>query len=339
MVFPRWRRESEYLAFYEYAPNGESVFFRPEEIVHFRAGISDPDNTRKGISPLRSVLRELFTDGELANYSAALIKNSGVPPLLVTTKEMSSLITPDRAKEFGADLQRRISGDERGKALFHTWPLEVQHLSFKPDEMDLRKLRYMSEERFCAVIGLNPMTLKFGAASETQTYNNVESFRRQDIEDYMCPLWMRVASTIERQLLPLLETDDTRHVKFDTASVVALREQDTQKHERVRADVLAGMLKVKDAQMMLGWTPDEQADYYLRPSNLVEVKDGEIRMATPPVDPNAPKPGEEKPKPKELPAAKSADLDYPPTSEIDKAVEWWKENVPEADGLVDAVTE
>lgn len=315
LTTPRWNSESNWIDYYEYSPNGRSIYYSPQDIIHFRVGVSDPENTRKGMSPLRSVLREVFSDSEIASYSALLIKNSGVPPLIVTTKEMAAGLSDDEIKGFAADLQRRVSGDQRGKLMFHTWPLEVQKLSFDPEEMDLRKLRFMSEERFAAVIGINPIVLNFGVGAEHNTYANVESARRSAVQEYLCPLWVRNAGTLEHQLLPLFGAADNQHVRFDTSTVTALQEQENDKHQRVRDDMLAGLIKVKDAQMLLGWTPDAQADYYLRPSGFIEVRDGWINGVDPNAEPaivgEAMPEGEEDEEQKKLPPAEKSILYLP----------------------------
>ena len=53
--------------------------------MHFRFGL-DPENDRKGRSPLAGVLREVFTDDEAANYTASLLRNMGVPGIIVSRR-------------------------------------------------------------------------------------------------------------------------------------------------------------------------------------------------------------------------------------------------------------
>src|SRR4051794_38776433 len=74
---------SVYIDHYEYRPEGyDPIRVPPEDVVHFRFGL-DPDDPRKGYSPLKSVLREVFTDDEAAAFTASLLRNMGVPGLLV----------------------------------------------------------------------------------------------------------------------------------------------------------------------------------------------------------------------------------------------------------------
>jgi HK97 family phage portal protein len=276
MVFPRWNATSNYIDYYEYQVNGVSRYIPPihdtasdysmGRVLQFRDGI-DPTNARLGLSRLKSVYREMYGDNEIANFSAALMKNTGVPPLLITFKESIADVDKDMISKLQADTQRKISGDERGKVMVASWPMEVQHLAFDPESLDLRKLRFMSEERFAAVIGIPVEVLGFGASGDHSTYNNVESAQRDAVQRYLVPLWRYIDEELSHQFLTQRQyrATDAHRVRHDLSTVHALQESENEKAKRIREDVLAGILKVKDAQMMRGWPPDESADYYLRP--------------------------------------------------------------------------
>jgi len=78
LIEPRWPSDGTvYVSHYEYRPFGQPIALRPEDVVHFRYGI-DPMNVRKGVSLVATLLREIFTDDEAANYTAAILKNLGV---------------------------------------------------------------------------------------------------------------------------------------------------------------------------------------------------------------------------------------------------------------------
>src|SRR5690606_31997656 len=72
LIEPKATRDSTgqtFITHYEYRVDGQVLAVERDEIVHFRYGL-DPHNPRKGMSPLASVLREVFTDDEAANFSA-----------------------------------------------------------------------------------------------------------------------------------------------------------------------------------------------------------------------------------------------------------------------------
>jgi phage portal protein BeeE len=83
--------ENTFITHYDYRgrPNGD--FFRGEATgdpadptTSSTSGSASTRTTAKGYSPLKSVLREVFTDDEAANFTAALLRNMGVPGLVVS---------------------------------------------------------------------------------------------------------------------------------------------------------------------------------------------------------------------------------------------------------------
>src|SRR4029079_10516543 len=59
---------SVFIDHYEYRPGAQVGKIDPNDIVHFRFGL-DSNDPRVGISPLQSVLREVFTDDEAATFT------------------------------------------------------------------------------------------------------------------------------------------------------------------------------------------------------------------------------------------------------------------------------
>lgn len=150
---------SQYISHYEYRPNGLPIRLNVEDVVHFRFGL-DPRNMRLGLSPLASVLREIFTDDEAANFTAALLKNSGVPGLIISpAKDMALPGDAEAVKEAYKD---KFGGDKRGEPLVLTGPTEIKKIAFSPQDLDLGKLRNIPEERVTAVLGIPAAVVGFG---------------------------------------------------------------------------------------------------------------------------------------------------------------------------------
>lgn len=292
LVEPRWESQTSFIDYYEYVPNGQVIKIFPDDVVHFRFGPDDPDNNRKAMSEIRSLLREICADNERTNFYAALMSNFGVPPLLVSFKEQVAGLDGEQGrkklKELQGDIQRKISGDERGKAMLLTYPLNVTQLAFNPKDLDMREAGYMSEDRYCATIGIDGIELGLGSAAQKATYNNKQTAIEQNTRNWLVPTWEIIAEEITVQLLlsePQFQADETEACRHDYSSVAALKDDATQLHDRVRKDVVSGLLKVKDGQAMVGWKEDPNADYYLRSKGLVMVRsDGTIVGGTVPED-------------------------------------------------------
>ena len=87
---------------YQYRPGGagsKSEIIPASEIVHLRFGI-DPNNTQKGLSPLKILLRELYTDLQGATMTAMLMKNAGIMGLVLSPKEGVVIQKPTETKKY-----------------------------------------------------------------------------------------------------------------------------------------------------------------------------------------------------------------------------------------------
>src|SRR5919205_4526084 len=137
---------SLFIAWYEYRPGwAEPIKIAPEDVVHFRFGL-DGDDPRKGYSPLKSVLREVFTDDEAAAFTASLLRNMGVPGLIVSPKSD----TPPPQEDIDAAkvyLKEAFSGDRRGEPLVMAGPTDVEQFGFSPEQLVLKDIRRIPEER------------------------------------------------------------------------------------------------------------------------------------------------------------------------------------------------
>lgn len=95
------------------------------------------------------------------------------------------------------------------------------------------------------------------------------------------PMQEIVADECDRSLIPEFETGKTHRMRFDTSKVRALWEDANEKHDRIRKDVMAGIITVKQAQQLLGYTIDEERDVYLQPVNLIQLPDGALGSVAP----------------------------------------------------------
>jgi len=153
---------SVYIAHYEYKPGGATIAIPVEDVVHFRFGL-DPKNVRKGLSPLASVLREVYADDEAANFGAALLRNLGVPGVVIAPGAGGVGVDEGGAEAIKARFMEKFGGDKRGEPMVLAQPSDVKVLSFSPEQMDLKMLRRLPEERVSAVLGVPAVVAGLGA--------------------------------------------------------------------------------------------------------------------------------------------------------------------------------
>ena len=116
--------ENTFIQHYVYKPGSTPMTIYPEDVIHFRFG-HDADNPRLGRAALKSVLREIYTDEEAANFTASLLRNMGVPGLVVSPDTGAKSPTPEDVKATKAYIKERFTRDGRGNALVMSGPTKI----------------------------------------------------------------------------------------------------------------------------------------------------------------------------------------------------------------------
>lgn len=275
LIEPKWEpwRNTEYITHYEYNPGGLPERVAVEDIVHFRNGL-DPNNIRKGLAPLKSLFREVFTDDEAANMTAALLKNLGVPGVVISPKEGQSM-GKEGAQDVKDWFKEMFTGDRRGEPLVMSTMTEVEQFGFSPQQMDLKALRRIPEERISGVLGVPAIVAGLGAGLDRSTFANFAEAREMAYESNMIPSQRISGSVIKRQLLNEFEDDIAGwQVAYDLSEVRVLQEDEAKKAERISKMVTGGFVTVADAQRATKMPVDETQNIYLRPLTMIEVPAG-----------------------------------------------------------------
>jgi HK97 family phage portal protein len=233
-----------------------------EDVIHFRNGIN-PRNLRVGLSQLFSALREIFGDAEASNYTAALLKNFGVPGV-VMSPDMSdpgalSSIDVDAVRAY---LKQKFSGDSRGEPFVSSLPVKLHQFGFDPKQMVLKEVRDLAEERVCAAIGISPAVVGFGSGLEqTAVGATMTALIALAWQSCIIPIQRALALTLQNRLLPEFEPrPDEWQVRWNRSKVAALQES------RMEAAKVAEMLyrgdlaKRSEARGMVGLevTPEDE---------------------------------------------------------------------------------
>lgn len=262
---------SVFIDYFDYRPNGVQIKLPPEDVVHFRFGI-DKDNQRKGCSPMKSVLREIFTDDEAGNYTAALLKNMGVPGIIIAPKESGKGTGFDDVQAAKDYFSSAFKGDKRGEPMVSNGPTDVQEFGFSPEQMTLKDLRRIPEERVTAVLGIPAIVCGLGAGLDRSTFANFSEARKAAYESNIIPAQEVMAEDVRFQLLPDFEADPLAWaVGFDLSDVRILQEDENKKAERMVTLAKNGIIKRAEARREVGFEAKPEDDVYLVPINLLEV--------------------------------------------------------------------
>lgn len=280
MVEPAWDplRPGIFITHYLYTVDGIAYRIKKQDIVHFRNGL-DPTNPRKGRSKLYSLLREIFTDDEASNFTASLMRNLGVPGVILAPANTTSAIggqlkaEPEVVKQAFMD---RFGGDKRGEPMVLTAPTEVKVLSWSPEQMNLKELRRIPEERISGVLGVPAVVAQLGAGLDRSTFTNwdtasVVAYTQGVISDHRL-----FAAELEVQLLSEFADleREALDVWFDWTKVQAMLGAIAELWKRLEGPATKGLMTRKRYKQLIGEPVQEGDDVYVMPNNYVTVPVG-----------------------------------------------------------------
>lgn len=290
MITPKWPADgSEFISHYEYRPGGvEAVKVPVDDVVHFRFGL-DPDNMRVGLSPLASVLREVYTDDEAARFTAAILKNMGVPGLVVSPDQQGR-ITRENAEQAKEKFKTLFSGQGRGEPVVMTSATKVEQFGFSPDQLNLRDLRRIPEERVSAVLGVPAVVAGLGAGLDRSTFTNMAEARDMAYESNIIPAQSVFAEELDIQLLPDFEAHPEQFEStFDLTQVRVLQSDRTAQTQRAVANLVGGAATLGETRRELGLPVTPEHEVFYRPVNVTAVPADDILQ--PPAAPLPQPPG------------------------------------------------
>jgi len=264
-----------FISHYEYTPGTTPRPLRVEDVIQFRDGI-DPANPRKGLSAMKALVREIFTDDEAANMTASLLRNMGVPGVVIAPK--AGTIPLDAAERIKESWLEKFSGDKKGEPLVLQGDSSVQTFGFSPEQMQLRALRGIPEERITAVLGVNAAVVGLGAGlATTKVGATLKEYREEAFEGLIIPMYREMGSELTHQLLPDFHRDARQYrLVYDLTKVRVLQEDEVKRSERIGNLTTQGLLRVAEGRRALGYPVLPEHEIYLRPINLMTVPAGEL---------------------------------------------------------------
>ena len=260
--------QNDLITHYEYQLDKGTMEIKPQDMVHFRLGL-DPKNHKKGFSPLKTVLREIYGDESAGQMATALLANSGVPSMLITPKDDYGL-TETEADQISRTYQQKVGGKNKGKPLILSGSMNVERLAFSPKDLDIGALRRIPEERVSAVLGVPAILAGLGAGLERATYNNTSELREFFTEQKLIPLWRMVAEELTQQvLLPDYQSNQAVSAEYDFSSVRALQGDEKEMFEKLNVGVQGGWITVAEARKQVGLPTNESQDVYLLSNSVI----------------------------------------------------------------------
>jgi phage portal protein BeeE len=266
LMVPRWddlASPGVFVTHYEYTVAGRTITVAPRDVVHFRFGM-DPANTRRGFSPLASVMRDVYIDDQASNFTAAILKNLGIIGVVFSPK--AGMIPKDQAERLKETFQRNQTGEKRAQAMVVTGPMDVELMHYNLQGFDVGPLRDISEERVCAALSIQPAVVGFGTGlQQTKVGATMKEVVKLSWEQGIEPNQAICADEMDRSLLPEFQGNTALfRTRFDTSVVDAINESKSEKTDRVTKLTGANIITIAQAQRELGYPVDNAVNKYLR---------------------------------------------------------------------------
>lgn len=266
---------SAFIDYWEYAvPGRQPARIPPEDMVQLRWQMNRSDY-RIGEPLLKDVLTEILTDEEAALFTAALLSNLGVPGVILTPRDPDDPGPQGKAKEkMVADYEQKFGGAGRGKPLIiGGGAMKVNVVSFSPEQMDLKSLRRVPEERISAVLGWPAILTGLGAGlTATSGKGEAGTIREHATESTLVPLWRLTGAQLTRQLLRETQPESSRWLGFDTSEVRALQKDENDMVSRMDTAVRGGWATVAEGRRAIGLLAEAEHDVFLRNINTMPVR-------------------------------------------------------------------
>ena len=91
---------------------------------------------------------------QLVNTNSSSSQYGCVNVILAPKDDSNGGPSRDEAEAIAKMYKSKFGGSNRGAPMVLTGPMDVKTVSFSPDQMDLKELRRLPEERVSAVLGV-----------------------------------------------------------------------------------------------------------------------------------------------------------------------------------------
>lgn len=260
-IAPQWdQKGQEYITHYLYRVNGQDFPIPVDDVIHFRNGV-DPRNVRVGLAPLHALLREIFTDNEAATYSAAIMRNMGIPGVIISPIYPEVELDEPQRKSFIDLWKSKFRGENRGDPLVPSIPVKAEKIALTPDELALSKIRQVPEDRISAALGVPSLVVGLSSGHEQRTYSNYKEAREAAFENCIIPTQKDFAKVLQEDLLPDF-VSGREIIEWNWAEVRVLQQDQDALVRRAVLGYRGGVLKRAEARAMLSKPVESGDDIY-----------------------------------------------------------------------------
>ena len=237
--------EREYIHGYVYSgPSGDLVALAPDEVVRLR--YFNPLEEYAGLSPVGPARLSVDMGRDALKGNRSGIANDSTPGVVFETNEVFNRQQVDELYKTW-ESRHRGPGNKMRPGIIGGG-MKASQVGFSPKDMEyLNTLRWTVEDVARAFNVPKPLLHDL----ERATYANIETTRRMFWETCVVPELRFFEETLRERLLPMFG-EPSLVAEFDTSSIEALRESETERARRIKMYVSAGVMTVEEARAEVG---------------------------------------------------------------------------------------
>jgi HK97 family phage portal protein len=279
-----------FIDYYQYDDRpGHQEQVPKENVIHFKLGLDDQD-PRKGLAPLKRLVREIASDAEAMRFADQLLRNFGVPGLVVELPP-DVVMSRDQKVDMKMGIENAFGSNNRGNVGLLTEGATMKQFGFNPQQMNLEVLHNVPEARICSVMQVHPAVAMLGVGLvQTANFASLKAVYEAFTERKLVPMWKMDEAKWNKRLKPDFTSDATTVIMHDLSDVRALQEDQDALYLRLDAAVKTGWVLPDEARSEVGLPPMPDGTGMDKIAKPAPVAPGAVPGQPAPVDPNAPPP-------------------------------------------------
>lgn len=204
-----------YVKGYVYSPGGESVYFNPDEIIHFK--YYNPTNDYLGLSSLAPIQTTLETEFYALAYNKNFFKNGAkIFGVLETDRNLTDPVYDKLRSQWE---QIHSGAGQSWKTAILEQGLKYHPISAKHDEMEFFEIMKGIREEILSALGVPPVMC---GVLEYSNYSTAYEQYRAFWTDTMRPKFRKIQDAINSFLIARFATNV--YGEFDLSNIESLKE-------------------------------------------------------------------------------------------------------------------
>lgn len=231
---------------YSYYINGQSIKYKPEEIIHIK--YNDIDDSYYGAPPLSAASDILDFENYRIKFTNAFFKNSAIPAGIL---EGEQVLGDSMLKKLRGEWEKIHKGiDNAHKIAVLQGGLKYKPLSSPLKDLDLGTLKRLSREDIQTIFKIPDSVLGFmDGVGSNEGKEALAAFWRGSL----IPRIARIESAINRGLKKLIFGDGKQVMRFNLTEVEALSDDKESTARFVSQLVTTSILTINEGRALLGF--------------------------------------------------------------------------------------